>query len=131
MFSMLCSVSLCVVQVPSRHSDVTAGEALELLYHEVPALYLIGSPQYILPDTPFTVDSNVQLVCKYLLAYNLKDTKQRGIDRLYKEGHAPVKFSTDRDLSKDVCHALLHQHMPKHIASCKITQQLFIRYWNY
>jgi len=107
---------------------VTAGEALKLLHKEVPALYLIGSPQYIHPDTPFTIDSDVQLVCKYLQAYNLKDSRQRGIDRLYKEGRAPVKFSTDLDLPEDICHKLLHQHMPKHIASCKITQQLFIRY---
>lgn len=102
------------------------GESLKLFYREVPALQLLGSPQYIQPDIPYTVDSDVQLVCKYLQAYKLGSPKK--IDRLYLEGRQLVKFSTDFDLSDEECHSLLQEYMPKHIASTKITQQLFIRY---
>ncbi len=107
--------------MPSRDKE-SVGESLKLFYREVPALQLIGSPQYIHPDIPYAVDADVQLVCKYLQAYKIKK-----IDRLYKEGCQLVKFSNDVDLSDDECHRLLQEHMPKHIASTKITQQLFIR----
>lgn len=115
------------LQVPSRQREVTAGESLKLLLREVPALALIGSQHYIHPNTPFTIDQDVQLVCKYLQAYECKTTSQRGIDRGYREGHSPVKFSTDPDLSEEACQILLSLYMPKHITSSKITQQLFIR----
>ena len=115
--------------MPSRNKNVTAKEALELLYDEVPALYLVGTPHYIQPSIPFSIDNDVQLVCKYLQAYKTKDRRQqRMIDRLYKEGHNPVKFSTDPDLTDEICHSLLQEYMPEHITGCKITQQLFVRY---
>ena len=98
---------------------------MKQFYREVPALQLLGSPQYIHPDIPYAVDADVQLVCKYLQAYKMGVPKR--IDRLYKEGCQLVKFSTDPDLSEDDCHRLLQEYMPKHIASTKITQQLFIR----
>ena len=48
----------------------------------MPALGLLGTPHYIDPDTPYTVDEEVQLVCKYLKALQIGGKK--GIDRLYK-----------------------------------------------
>lgn len=110
--------------MPSRDRE-TAGEALKMFHREVPALQLLGSAHYIHPEIPFLVDSDVQLVCKYLRAFKQGG---RGIDREYREGHQLVKFSTDSDLSEEECHRLLQEYMPKHIQATKITQQLFIRY---
>ena len=59
-------------------------EALKHFQEEVPALGLLGTPHYIRPDTPYTVDEEVQLVCKYLKALQVGGTN--GIDRLYQEG---------------------------------------------
>lgn len=114
-------------QVPSRDKD-SAGEALKLFYREVPALQLLGSTHYINPEIPFTVDADVQLVCKYLRAYKMGLAgSARGIDREFREGGPPVKFSTEGNLSDEDCHKLLQDFMPKHIIPTKITQQLFIR----
>ena len=113
-------------------AEKAAEKALKLLYLEVPSLYLIGSPYYINPEVPFSIDKDVQLVCKYLQAYKTKDKRQqRKIDKIYKEGHAPIKFSTDPDLTHGICHSLLQEYMPKHVSGCKITQQLFVRYCMY
>ena len=118
--------------MPSRDKNVTAGEALKLFHRDVPSLKLLGTPHYIHPDIPYTVDEDAQLVCKYLRAFKTK-TKDGSwaIDRLFREGHNIVKFSKDPVLSEEECHKLLYQCMPKHIASTKITQRLFIRYVNY
>ena len=59
-------------------------DALEHFQQEVPALGLLGTPHYIHPYTPYTVDEEVQLVCKYLKA--LQVGGRRGIDRLYQDG---------------------------------------------
>ena len=68
------------IQVPSHNHSLTPDDALKHFQQEVPALGLLGTPHYIRPDTPYTVDEEVQLVCKYLKA--LKDGK---IDKLYRE----------------------------------------------
>lgn len=95
-------------------------------------MQLLGTPHYISPDVPFTVDSDVQLVCKYLRAYKeeLKHNSGLGIDRLYEEGGPLIKFSLESDLANEECHELLQEFMPEHVVSTKITQQLFIR-WVY
>lgn len=72
--------------------------------------------------TAYDVDDDVQLVCKYLRAYDSKK-----IDRQYQEGGKLVKFSEDSRISDEACHKLLQKHMPKHIASTKIMQKLFIK----
>ena len=74
-------------QVPSCH-NMTPEEALKHFQQEVPALGLLGTPHYIHPDTPYTVDEEVQLVCKYLKA--LQVGGEEGIDRLYQEGEWSV-----------------------------------------
>ena len=71
-------------QVPSHDHSMTPGEALKHFQQEVPTLGLLGTPHYIHPDTPYTVDEEVQLVCKYLKAFKVGG--MIGIDRLYKEG---------------------------------------------
>lgn len=100
-------------------------ENLELFYSELPVLKLLGKPYYISPDDPYDVDSDVQLVCKYLRAY-----KNKNIDRLYRDRgpRALVQFSCDSDLPDEECHSLLKTYMPNHISCSKITQHLFIRF---
>lgn len=99
---------------------------------------LVGSPHYIYPDTPFDVDKDVQLVCKYLQAYDGYDRYTNGnvrkINRLFREPEDRkvdikdlIKFSTNPDLPNKVCLGLLHKYMPKHMIGTKITQQLFVR----
>ena len=43
-------------------------------------------------------------------------------------GQNLVRFSTEPDLSSDVCERLLAKYVPASIQSTKITQQLFLRY---
>ncbi len=47
---------------------------------EIPALGLLGTPQHIGPGCDYSVDEDVQLVCKYLKAYD-----SEAIDTLYNE----------------------------------------------
>ena len=67
---------------------MTPEEALKHFLQEVPTLGLLGTPHYIRPDTPYTVDKEVQLVCKYLKALQIGGKK--GIDKLYREGEVQV-----------------------------------------
>ena len=139
------------VKVPSHDHNVAPEVALKHFQQEVPALALLGTPYYIDPNTPYTVDKEVQLVCKYLKALQVGGTK--GIDRLYQEGekiemcvctcmwfnpskctcavgaHAnmAVKFSSEPDLKQKECQQLLKQYMPDHVQNTKITQKLFIK----
>lgn len=62
--------------------DPTA--SLKAFYEDIPSLGLLGSKYFVEPSTPFVVDPDVQLVCKYLKAF--KTGGSRGIDRLYKDG---------------------------------------------
>ena len=75
---------LTVAQVPSREKDMTSKEALEQFREEVPTLSLLGTTYTVHPNTPYTIDDEIQLVCKYLQAYEKGGL--RGIDRLYREG---------------------------------------------
>ena len=99
-----------------------------MLYDELPVLQLLGTKHCISADTPYTIDKDAQLVCKYLRAYTEGSPKM--INRKYNENEPKklVKFSTDPDLPKETCHRILQEHVPRHMASSKITQQLFIRY---
>lgn len=96
---------------------------MDVFFTEVPVLQLIGSTKLIDHSIPYDVDEDVQLVCKYLRAY---DTKE--IDRLCDEDdNIPVKFSMDPELSDSKCHELLDKYMTNSIQDSKITQQLFVR----
>ena len=89
------NISILYTQVPSRDLSMTPEEALKHFQHEVPTLGLLGTPQYIDPNTPYTVDAEVQLVCKYLKA--LKIGGKKGIDRLYREGKVHVLPVTTKE----------------------------------
>ena len=53
---------------------------LQLFEKEVPVLGLLGTPVAIEPTSEFSITDEVQLVCKYLRAY-----ETRRIDKLYRE----------------------------------------------
>ena len=71
-------------QVPSYDHSMTPDDTLKHFQQEVPALGLLGTPHYIKPDTPYFVDSEVQLVCKYLKAMHVGG--KNGIDKLHERG---------------------------------------------
>ena len=103
---------------------------------EIPTSKLLGTPHYIDATAPYFVDSDVQLVCKYLRAYKSRDNLITGIDRMYedrgKQKGKRVKFSQDKNLPNMECNELLQEFMqkfmPQHVLQSKITQRLFIRY---
>ncbi len=59
---------------------MSAEDALEHFKNEIPTLGLLGTPHLIDTNRDYSIDDDVQLVCKYLKAY---DTKK--IDTLYRE----------------------------------------------
>lgn len=63
---------------------MTPEMSLKEFFEDIPALGLLGTPHMVYSETPYVVDNDVQLVCKYLKAYRVGGTK--GIDKLYKEG---------------------------------------------
>ena len=63
---------------------MTPEMSLKEFFEDIPTLGLLGTPHVVYPGSPYVVDSDVQLVCKYLKAYRVSGTK--GIDKLYKEG---------------------------------------------
>ena len=69
-----------VVQVPSRNTAGDPLENLEQFKTEVPVLGLLGTPVAIEHTSKFSLTGDVQLVCKYLKAFETKL-----IDRLYRE----------------------------------------------
>ena len=74
------------VEVPSRISSETPEQSLAQFIEEVPALGMLGDRCEINPSTPYTVDEDVQLVCKYLKAYWVYMKKRgKGINELYEE----------------------------------------------
>ena len=72
------------IEVPSRDLKLSAANNLKQFCEEIPTLWLIASAHFVHQERPCAVDSDVQLVCKYLRAYETKGPT--GIDRLYKEG---------------------------------------------
>lgn len=59
-------------------------DSLTHFLEDVPALGLVANKEYVEPRRPYVVDDDVQLVCKYLKAYEIGG--KNGIDKLYKEG---------------------------------------------
>ena len=142
------------VEVPSRISSESPEAALAQFIDEVPALGMLGVPRAIDHNTPYTVDEDVQLVCKYLKAYwgNIEKGGQKGINKLYRESRKlwnsdifyvllgdpflslcvaevkPVRFSADPDIPHKECHELLRRSWPQFVENPKVTQKLFIKY---
>ena len=75
------------VEVPSQIGSESPKQSLKQFFDEVPALGMLGVPYPINPNTPYTVDEDVQLVCKYLKAYWVFMEKggQKGINKIYGE----------------------------------------------
>ena len=75
------------VEVPSQISSDSSEAFLAQFIEEIPALGMLGVPHLIDPSTPYTVDEDVQLVCKYLKAYWIfkEEPKSKGINKLYSE----------------------------------------------
>ena len=104
---------LCVVQVPSRSTTGDLRENLEQFKTEVPVLGLLGTPVAIEHTSKFSITSDVQLVCKYLKAF---ETKR--IDKLYRERmlfHVSITFGN----SKAIIHCFtgnFFQPKPCHVS---------------
>ena len=86
LFYLVWSPVSCIfqLQVPIRQLDMKPECALEQFTSEFPTLALLGKHHFVKPNVPFVLDSEVQVVCKYLKAYD--DTDRNGrkrIDRLY------------------------------------------------
>lgn len=66
---------------------MTPSAALEQFKAEIPALGLLGSFHYVKPTDPIEITPEVQLVCKYLKAYDtFGKNGTKVIDRLYPRG---------------------------------------------
>ena len=79
------------VEVPSQINMDDPEASLKQFIEDVPALGMLGAPYIINSSTPYTVDEDVQLVCKYLRAYYSTE-----IDRLYtelRESFCPEHFA--------------------------------------
>lgn len=76
------------IEVPSIGGGARPEESLHVFCQSIPALGLLGSPHVVHHATPYAVDDDVQLVCKYLKAFKAytQHGGQSGINRLYKEG---------------------------------------------
>ena len=72
----------CAAQIPSRNARaIDPLTDLEHFKMEVPVLGLLGTPVAIEHNCKFKITDEVQLVCKYLKAYESKK-----INKLYRDG---------------------------------------------
>lgn len=54
---------------------------------DVPAIGIVSESHLVTSESPYDVDRDVQLVCKYLRALEQsKNKKKQGINKLYVEG---------------------------------------------
>ena len=84
------------VEVPSRITSGSPEASLKQFIEEVPALGMLGVPYAIDHNTPYTVDEDVQLVCKYLKAYwvYLEKSGQKGINKIFRESRKCTDVET-------------------------------------
>ncbi|CAI8052619.1 E3 ubiquitin-protein ligase rnf213-alpha [Geodia barretti] len=116
------------VEVPSQIGSGNPKESLANLIEVIPALGIVGEPCPIDQRTKYTIDADVQLVCKYFNAYQTyKENGCGGINQLF-NGRDIVKFSTQPDLSHQKCYELLTKSWPKFSEVSKVRQKLFIKY---
>ena len=71
------------MQVPSLKTDCDPSESFSHFLKDVPTLGLIANKEFVEPRRPYVVDDDVQLVSKYLKAYETGG--KNGIDKLYRE----------------------------------------------
>lgn len=73
------------LQVPVTNSNMEIQDNFKAFQHLLPVLTLFGE-QVIVGEEPYDVDEEVQLVCKYLKAFDtIKPNGERMIDTLYKD----------------------------------------------
>lgn len=128
------------VEVPIQIYDSALGPSDNQRYlHKfqtyVPIFKFVGTPMEIMPSVFFQVDEKVQLVCKYLKAYdefiNRKDkTKLNyGINILYNERNKQkVCFRQKLDITERACLDLLNRYMHQDIKHSKTLQKIYINY---
>ena len=87
---LFTSFQSCIQQVPARGLSSNPNVFLEDFLSEIPILRTLSTTEMVECTAQYSVESNpdVQLVCKYLKAYETGGEK--GIDRLFKEGTVPV-----------------------------------------
>ena len=72
------------VEVPSQIGSGNPKESLANLIEVIPALGIVGEPCPIDRRTKYTIDADVQLVCKYFNAYQTyKENGCGGINQLF------------------------------------------------
>ena len=81
--------------MPSRNLSSNADVFLKDFISEIPIFKLLGTPTFVESTTQYSdvSDPDVQLVCKYLKAYD--NGGEKGIDKLYKEGAVHVQCYYD------------------------------------
>ena len=57
------------VEVPSYGLNSNPSDSKKKFLQDIPTLALLGSIHRVLPEIPYNVDDEVQLVCRYLNAY--------------------------------------------------------------
>lgn len=73
------------MQVPVTNSNMEIQDNFKEFQILFPVLTLFGE-QVIVGDEPYDVDEEVQLVCKYLKAFDtVKPNRKRVIDTLYED----------------------------------------------
>lgn len=78
-------------QIPAKELKCDLEEYFQKFTEEVAVLGLLGDAHQVEASTEYTVDADVQLVCKYLRAYD-----EPKINRMYQEGECVcimVQFS--------------------------------------
>ena len=96
-FYYYCEVFLShsyLQQVPSRNLSSNADVFLEEFRSEIPIFKLLGTPKQVESTAQYSdlSDPGVQLVCKYLKAYDTETFGVKRIDKLYKEGTYTTHF---------------------------------------
>lgn len=66
--------------------DLEPAQSLSQFLEHVPVLGLVGNKEYVDPKRQYSIDDGVQLVCKYLKAFEtFEENGKNGINKLYKE----------------------------------------------
>ena len=128
------------IEVPSGHK----GSNIDSFLSRFPLFYNFGIFHEVSTSELFDIGDGVQLVCKYLQAYESKDidmlAEERrqpekwkwGLRRLSKKSKSAkleiVKFSPRPNLSEEECYRLLAKYMPDHAKERKLSQVLFVKY---
>ena len=120
------------IEVPSDTSNGKDAPYLDLFLARLPLFKYLGRKHEVNPCELFDVNGDVQIVCKYLKAYDETDRKgDKTIDTLFSlktEFDEPIKFAVKSDLSLKECQALLNKYMPEHVKERKVMQHLFVKY---